>query len=149
MTDIDKMAVDLAKQELSKAMPPKLRYRLKRWLMSLSGKGNVSQMNRTHIRDTVKNEITSAVLKSMGVESLGKNEVMASTYSDGAIKFDFGSEVPEKVKAAAMLWAKKRGLNPIESSLAKSVATASSVLFAPATRDANPVCVDQNRWSIQ
>lgn len=149
MTDINKMAIDLAKQELSKSMPPKLRYKFRRWLMSLKGDTGVKQMNRTHIRETIKTEMTAKLLQAMDVESLGKNEIMASTYSDGAIKLDFGSDVPEKVKAAAMVWAKKRGLSPIESSLAKSISTTSSVMFVPATRAQNSVCTNKTKWSFE
>jgi hypothetical protein len=116
--------------------------------MSLKGDTGVKQMNRTHIRETIKSEMKSKILQATDVESLGKNEIMASSFSDGSIKLDFGSEVPEKVKAAAMVWAKKRGLSPVESSLAKSISTTSSVMFVLENRAKDSVCTNKTKWSV-
>jgi hypothetical protein len=74
--------------------------------------------------------------RASALESLLKNEVMVAAFDDGDLRFDFGAKVPEKIKKAAIEWAKKRGLRPVEASLAKSVGGPSYIYFS--TADRNP-----------
>jgi len=149
--DIDILAVELAKssmEDLKKGLPPKLRYKFMKWLKSMKPNSPDKQMDRRQVVETAKKEITDRILEAMARKSLAKNEVMASAYNDGAIKFDFGSGVPEKIKKAALTWAKKRGLNAVEASLAKSETNSTSVLFIG--KETNPIrsCMKRHKWTI-
>lgn len=147
MKDINEMAKALAGQDLNKAMPPLLRYKFTKWLKSLSG-GPDKQMDRRRIVQTAKSELCDKVLEHMSVKSLAKNEIMASTFTDGAIKFDFGSEVPEPIKKAAMAWAQKRGLKAVEASLAKSKDAVETVMFASSTNSSR-TCSNRVKWAVE
>lgn len=120
MNDLDKMALELSKSFRSVALPPKLRYKVKKWLKSISAQAPDKQMDRRRVMQTAKSELTEALLRHINVKPLAKNELMASKYDNGAIRFDFGAEVPDNIKRAAMSWAKKRGLNPVEASMQKN-----------------------------
>lgn len=145
MKNIDEMSIEMMNNgNLNKAMPPKLRYKFQKWLKSLTG-GPDKQMDRRHIAHTIKTEICDKVLEHMSIKTLAKNEIMASTFNDGAVKFDFGSEVPEPIKKAAMAWAQKRGLKAVEASLAKSKDAIETVLFANNTNSAR-TCSSRVKW---
>lgn len=154
--DIDTLAEELIKASAfsssgSGGLPPKLRYKLKKWLKSLrSAETGVKQNDQRHLMQVVKNEIIAAVKDKVETDELAKNEVMASAFNDGSVKMDFGSDVPEEIKKAALKWAKDRGLRPTEASLAKNLQSATSVLFGrnnktPAT---SLVCEKRRKWVV-
>jgi len=120
MDQIDELAIELAKSFKTVKLPPKLKYKVSKWLKSVSGNMPDKQADRRRLMETAKNELVNGILSRMDAQPLAKNEVMASQYDNGAIRFDFGSEVPSEIKKAAMRWAKKRGLSPIEAQLQKS-----------------------------
>ncbi|MGH7240990.1 MAG: hypothetical protein ACREGB_01700 [Candidatus Saccharimonadales bacterium] len=118
--NIDQAAVELvnemSKDSLTKGLPPKLLYRFRRWL-------------RTHAASLAPNPAAVAQVKKALVDNyreleatktLQKNEMLASFYDSGAVKLDFGPGVPDKMKKAAIDWAKRKGLKPVEASLNKS-----------------------------
>jgi hypothetical protein len=146
MKNIDDLSVELTKligqEHLYKALPPKLLYRLRAWKKKLKP---------SPVSDVKKFEkiIKNIVEQHMSMKSLKKNEMMASFMDNGTIKMEFGAEVPEKVKKAAVQWAKKRGLNAVEASLNKSAASPSYILYAPSKQ--NPgigLCTRRSKWQF-
>lgn len=127
--EIDQMTFDLIKtmsenqKSIKKALPPKLQYRVRAWLRSLGIRGVP--------RAKAKQFITQKFEEEVAVRSLAKNETMASFYEDKVVKFDFGAEVPDRVKKAALSWAKKRGLKAVEASLSKSTSSSGQLVVAP------------------
>lgn len=129
MKEIDKLTLDLVQDqievaELAKAIPPKLRYALRRWVEKYSA-------TKPKAMPKVKEMLTAKFEEKRDLETLAKSDVMVSTFDNGGIRMDFGSAVPEKIKKAALEWAKKRGLRAIEESMAKSSdgANTTSVIF--------------------
>ena len=88
--------------------------------------------------ELAKKEIIEAILNRYEIDILQKNEVAAYEYDNGLIHLDFGEEVPEDVKQAAIRWAKKRKLNIVEASLRKSISSRSSIVFASTTQYSTP-----------
>jgi hypothetical protein len=144
--DIDQMTFDLIKTMsenqagINKALPPKLKYRIRHWLRGLVGRGVSEQRAKQFIAQKFEEEVA--------VRNLAKNETLASFYEDQVVKFDFGSEVSAEAKKKAIAWAKKRGLRPVEASLAKSSASSSQVVVAPANAKMDPlaICVRRIRF---
>ena len=120
MNELDQLAIELTKGFKTVSLPPKLRYKVSKWLKSVSGQTPDKQADRRRLMETAKSELVSGLLAHLGGKPLCKNEVMASQYDNGSIRFDFGSDVPSNVKKAAMQWAKKRGLSPTEASMKKN-----------------------------
>lgn len=150
MKDIDTIAVEFAKAaDLSKGLPPKLKYKFMKWLRSMRPETGVKQMDRRRIVETAKNELSDRIMEHFERKKLAKNEVMASTFNDGAIKFDFGSEVPDHIKKAAFNWAKKRGLKAVEASLMKSVDAVETVFFTGDHPDALRTCAKRVKWIVE
>lgn len=126
--DIDEMSVELSKEmqmdPLEKTLPPKIRYRYYKWLKRFSG-------NNPHISQS---SIQAAVHKAMqdleSIKSLKKHQAAASFFDDGTVRLDFGAKVDEKVKKAALDWARRRGLKTIEESINKSADANSYKVFA-------------------
>lgn len=50
---------------------------------------------------------------------LQKNEFTVTSYNDDTIRFDFGRDVPLKLRKRAIRWAKQRGLRVVEVPLEK------------------------------
>lgn len=154
--DIDTLTEELIKASVfsssgSGGLPPKLRYKLKKWLKSLrSAETGVKQNDQRHLMQTVKSELISKIKESMEIEELAKNEVMASAFNDGSVKMDFGSDVPDEIKKAALKWAKDRGLKPTEASLAKNLQSATSVIFGrnDKTSTTSLVCEKRRKWVV-
>lgn len=125
--NIDQLTLEIASsvtgEILYKGMPPLVAARFRSWIRSLRGK-NSGMMS------AVQNAVVEKIESNVTIQSLQKNEVMASAYKDGVVRLDFGSDVPEKVKKAAISWAKKRGLKAIEMSLTKSDTSNSFMIFA-------------------
>ena len=131
MRDIDIYTIELAKSsELSKALPPKLKYKFMKWLKSMRPNFGDKQTDRRRMVETAKAELETKLLELYNKQSLKKNEIITSTYSDGSVLMDFGSEVPENIKKAAFDWAKKRGLKAKEASLVKNSNSPERVLFS-------------------
>ncbi len=146
MNDLDSLT-----QELTKAMfggsrlPPKLKYRIQKWLHTLNPQAK-PDLKRSEIVKMVKDTLIKSLNNYQPV-NLAKNEMLASTFADGAIRLDFGSGIPEKVKKAAIAWAKNKGLKPVEASLNKSIQSTSYITFSKGViKDA--VCTNQVRWSV-
>jgi len=153
--DINTLTEELIKASVFSAsgvgqLPPKLKYKLQKWLKSLRAETGVKQMDQRRRVETVKSELTAKVLEAMEIKELKKNEVMASAYSDGSVKMDFGSDVPSETKKAAMKWAKKRGLIPVEASLAKNVHSATTIFFGKDGKnpETSIVCEKRMKWEI-
>ena len=140
--DINQMSMELSKslgmESLEKALPPKLRYRFYKWLKGAASRG-VNQQ-------TLQGAVQKAVQDVLGAKQLAKNETMASFFDSGAIRFDFGSEVSDKTKKAALDWAKKRGLKTVEASLDKSADANSYVVYGQKNIPDEAVCLKQVKF---
>lgn len=116
--DIDEMSAELTKEmqmpSLEKAMPPKLRYRYYKWLNRLK------QANPKLSDASVSAAVSKAIKDLETIKSLKKHQAAASFFDDGTVRLDFGSKVNEKVKKAALDWARRRGLKTLEESVNKS-----------------------------
>jgi hypothetical protein len=125
---IDELSQDITKelsgQELKKALPPKIAYRIRKWLKQHGGQH--SKLSTKMIQQTLTQKMEEALL----LKELKKNEGMVSIFDNGEVKMDFGKEVDPKLKKAALEWVKKRGLKPIEASLNKSDSSFDSMSFA-------------------
>ena len=86
-----------------------------------------------------KARLKADIMNAFNVASLQKNELMATVFDSGAIKFDFGPDVPEEVKEAAMMWAKRRGLEATEASLNKSANSFNYVVFGAVSEASLPI----------
>jgi hypothetical protein len=106
---------DLVLETLEKGLPPKLLYRLK----ALARK-YLWNVPKKQVQQTMTTALARKMEEINNLKALKKNEVMASVYSNKTVRLDFGSGIPEEIKKKAMEWAKKKGLNVIEASLAKS-----------------------------
>lgn len=149
MKDIDQITVEMARSaDLSKALPPKVKYRFQQWLKRLNPKTPDIQSERRKVIDTAKSELADRINEMKARKNLAKNEAMVSAFDDGAIKFDFGSEVPDDIKKAAFTWAKKRGLQAVEASLVKSVDAVETVMFSG--ENSNPLrsCSKRVKWVL-
>lgn len=152
MSNIDDTTIKLMRaelqrietEELNKGMPPKLKYKFLKWLRSLNPDTTDKQQDRRHTVETVKNELISKVTEAIEHRNLQKNEVMMSAFSDGTIKFDFGSEIPDTIKKAAIQWAKKRGIPPYETGLNKS----DNLVFSKNSPKINSNCVKRVKWIV-
>jgi len=111
--------------------------RLQRLLAKLKPK-----MPHAEMKEMVQQKFEHA----MSIEKLAKSAAIASVYDNGDMRFDFGASVPERVKKAAIEWAKKRGLNPTEASLAKSENGSSYVKLASGNKNPAIKCVRRFSW---
>jgi hypothetical protein len=144
---IDDLSMELAKNFNYTKLPAKLRYRLRQWLRRVTPP--VQAQQRQQLKTTIKNEIIAQILDKDASSELKKNEMMASSYTDGTLKLDFGSEVPEPVKKAAMNWAKKRGLKVVELSLNKSENVGSTMILSDSqVKSSGKECVKRIRWAF-
>ena len=148
--DINQLAVEIAKattiEELTKAMPPRLAAKFRSWMRSLhpGNRANPSMMNR------IRRMMTQKMEELIRSKSLRKNEAMVSAYNNGMVRMDFGSEVSDDVKKAAMAWAKKRGLKAVEASLQKSENSSGYAIFAPEKeiQVAEVRCLESKKWTV-
>jgi|SRR5271166_6055944 len=132
---------ELAQEALVKMLPPKLLYRFRSWMRKMRPKGHLEAKKFEQIIMDKIDEIYS-------MKTLAKNEAQASFYDSGIVKMDFGPDVPEKVKDAAMKWAKRRGLMPVEATLNKTQGAANSVIYSSTkTHDTSGICIKRMRWS--
>lgn len=54
----------------------------------------------------------------------------AEFHENGMIKMEFDRNTPEHIRKAALKWAKKRGLKPVEAGLNKSANSIESYTFS-------------------
>ena len=126
------MDLDTASMELAKSvgnLPPKLRYRFKRFIQKLVHTHGDQAAGPERVEKMAK-EMTKMMQELMGTP-LAKNESRFSTYDNGCVRLDFGEDVPDRVKKAAMNWAKSRGLSAVEASLTKSLKGPEYVIMSP------------------
>lgn len=126
------MDIDSASMELAKSfggLPPKLRYRFRRFLQKLVN--NPSQHDREDPNRVQKmaDEMVKMITEEYGTP-LAKNEARFSAYENGSIRMDFGEDVPENIKKAAISWAKNHGLSAVEASMMKSTKNSEYVIMA-------------------
>jgi hypothetical protein len=134
--NIDELTVEIMEGEvgdsLDKAMSPRIANKLKYWFhkqgrrVRIWGQQNTGQM------------VAQKIEEAMALKELRKNQFMARVHSDGVVKMDFGSEIPQSIKKAAMDWAKRKGLKPVEASLAKADSSSSSVTYMPNSGQYSP-----------
>lgn len=84
-------------------------------------------------------ELTISLSKNMSnfmlKNKLSKSQANISFFENGAIQMDFGKSVPEKVKKAALEWAKRKGLKAVEATLAKGQNQPESYIFGKEIED--------------
>jgi hypothetical protein len=125
--------------ELEKALPPKLAYRFRRWLRRFH-QGILPSMRVSKVERIVLSAFEDYLYKSQ----LKKHDVLFSKYENGEVRFDFGSNVSEKIKKAAIAWAKKRGLKVVESSLQKSIYSTSYIILKSSNKISNNrICIER------
>lgn len=144
MKDKDKKNSLPTETDLIKGLPPRIASRLKYWFHR--------QGRRVHIwgGKNVGQLIAHKMEEAMALKELRKNQFMARVHSDGIVKLDFGAEVPQSIKKAAIDWAKRKGLKPIEANLSKSNSSISSVVYTKST-DSNETSQEllaQYIWEI-
>lgn len=131
---------EFAQEALTKMLPPKLLYRFRAWMRKMRPKTHLEAKKFEQIVMDKIDEIYS-------MKTLAKNEYQASFYDSGVVKMDFGPDVPEKVKEAAMKWAKRRGLQPVEASLTKTAGATATVTYAAGQMSSAGICVKRMRWT--
>lgn len=116
--NIDEMSAELTQEmqmsPLEKALPPKLRYRYYKWMKQLKGR------NPTLSQKTIDSAVQKAMDEMKQLKELKKHQASASFFDDGTVRLDFGPQVSDKVKKAALDWARRRGLKTLEESVNKS-----------------------------
>lgn len=142
--DIDTLSMELTKSFGSSKLPPKLKYKIQKWLKNLKHDDKDSDTEKSEIKEIIKQELVSA----LSTTTLAKNELMASAFSDGSIKLDFGSGIPAHIKKAAMKWATARGLKPVEASLDKTANKSSYVVLSKGKTESNTQCLNKVKWTI-
>lgn len=109
------------------------------------------------IREKMKQRLTPQQIAQQFVDkaeevlahkTLAKNEAMVSMYESGAVRLDFGAEVPEKIKKAALLWAERRGLKPVEASMSKSANGSPTYCVFNQEYDLADDCLKRFKWAI-
>lgn len=107
--------------EIKKALPPKLAYRFRRWML----------------------KFTNPQYTDIKLSEMKKHDVAISLYKKDIVRFDFGEDVSPDVKKMAVEWAKKKGLMSREASLAKSTKGQSYIVFAPKSVEIeNPILIE-------
>lgn len=123
----DQLAADL-----HKALPPRIEAKLRSWFRRQGARLRFKGVkDKTDWADQVASAITQKMEEALSVQSLQKNQMMARVHDNGVVKLDFGADVPDSIKKAAIGWAKRKGLKPIEASLAKSKNSTYSVTYHP------------------
>ncbi len=117
--DIDTASMDLAKS--FGGLPPKLKYRFRRFMQHLVHSSGPDSKAGPERVEKMAAEMVKMINEELHGSPLAKNEARFSTYENGSVRLDFGSDVPDNVKKAAISWAKNRGLTAIEASMAKSM----------------------------
>jgi hypothetical protein len=144
--DVDTLSTEITQElaisPLEKALPPKLRYRFYKWLRQYGGPRPIVKPAR------VQKAIESAFAQIEAIKELKKHEVMTSFYDSGHIRMDFGGDVSEKVKEAAIKWAKKRGLKTSEASVNKSAHAQSYIIFAQPSAQPKGVCSKFVKYTV-
>jgi hypothetical protein len=155
--DIDSLSMELVKAMTGKAgskghagvstLPPKLKSKFHAWMKHLmSTKINTLEPAKKH---EIYQEFRDLLVKRLTENApLAKNEIGVTTHKNGVVKMEFGADVPEDVKKAALSWAKRRGLSPVDMKLAKSQNSPASHMFASGLSTSPDAIIDQYRWSF-
>lgn len=127
--DIDSATIELAKS--FGGLPPKLRYRFRRFLQKLVSKPEAykNPEDRQQRIQKMADEMIKMIQEEYGTP-LAKNEFRCSTYDNGCVRLDFGEDVPDSIKKAAIDWAKSRGLSAVEASMMKSMKSSEYVIMS-------------------
>lgn len=124
--DIDSMSIEIAQSmqmsPIEKALPPKLRYQYYKWLKRY-------KTANPHVEQASIDSAVAKAMKDLPHLALSKHQAGASFFDDGTVRFDFGSQVNDKVKKAALDWARRRGLKTLEESVNKSADSNSYTVF--------------------
>lgn len=119
------VATSMAAEPIFKGLDPKIRFKLYKWLY----KDSAPEMKT--------NMLIQKMEELMSTQKLEKNESMFTFYNNGAVKMDFGPNVSDKVKKAAMDWAKRKGLNAVEIPLKKSANSPYTIIFGNKVENAS------------
>ena len=145
--NINDLTLDIMQAEvgegLEKALPPRIAYRLRHWFRQQGRRVKMFGPNK------VAAQVAQKMEEVLTLKELKKNQFMARVHDDGVVKMDFGSAVPDKVRQAAMSWAKRRGLKAVEASLAKTQNGPYSVTYlANASRSQESKLLAQYVWEV-
>jgi hypothetical protein len=126
-------------EDLRKALPPKVAYRLRHWFEYVGPRVRIGGRKKLKQRanQTTKSEAP-----------LRKNQIMAQIGADETIRMDFGADIPESIKKAAMTWAKRRGLKAVEASLQKSADSSSYIIFSKTDAPRQITVVETLVWEL-
>lgn len=137
-------------EDLHKALPPHLAAKMRAWFRQQGARLRFKGVkDKQAWGNQAVNAITQKMEEVMAVQSLRKNQMMARIHNDGCVKLDFGAEVPEPIRKAAIDWAKRKGLKPVEASLAKSKDAVYSVSYSVGnSQPAHRELLAQYVWEI-
>jgi hypothetical protein len=146
--DINDLTMDImmnaASQDLTKALPPRIAYRLRRWFQRQGRRVKIAGPQE------IAAQVAHKMEQAMAAKELRKNQFMTRVHDDGVVRMDFGSAVPEPVRKAAMEWAKRRGLKAMEASLVKQETAPFSITYTSGRQpSASQQLVAQYVWEIQ
>ena len=147
--DIDSLSVEISKslssEVITKSLSPKMAYKFRKWAQKSAPKFAENPQLISHAQQLIKRKVEELAVQ----KSLKKNEAVASFYDNGVVRMDFGSEIPEKIKKAAMNWAKKKGLKAVEASVAKSVSNPSYIIFSGTQQSNTGECLQRYKWEVE
>ena len=127
MKDINEVSVEILESLSKSNLTPNMRKQLMAYL------GKIRKRSPHLFNSANKKALLQHIIKKaeeiLSLEELKKHEAMVTLYKSGSFKFDFGEEVPDKIKKMAIDWAKKRGLLVSEESLNKSSNAKSTITF--------------------
>lgn len=136
---IDELSLELTNEmvfeSFEKGLPPKLAYRWRRWMQKIKSAAPALFHVKGPQPDLAMSEdfeklVNKKIQEIISIKELKKSDAIASFFDNGIIKMDFGPEVDPEIKKAAIKWAKKKGLNAVEASLAKSAQEFESIIFS-------------------
>lgn len=135
---IDELSAELTKEmvfeSFEKGLPPKLAYRWRKWMQKLRSAAPAlfHERGKQDLAMSEKFEklVNQKIKEIVSIKELKKNEGMASFFDNGIIKMDFGPEIDPEIKKAAIKWAKRKGLNAVEATLAKSADEIETIIFS-------------------
>lgn len=155
--DIDNLSMELLKAMTGKAgskghygtsqLPPKLKSKFQNWIKRAltSSASTLTPAKKNELYQTFKNNLID---KFNDYSPLNKNEMGLTTHKNGVVKMEFGVEVPEEVKKAAISWAKKRGMVAVDMKLSKNCDMSSSHVFTPGLSTSPDEEIEHYRWTF-
>ena len=146
--DINSLSLEISKtlseEVLAKSLPPKLAYRFRSWMKESEPRFAKNPQLYSEAQKLIQQKFEELAIQ----KALKKNEAVASFYNNGVVRMDFGSEIPEKIKKAAMNWAKKRGLKAVEASVQKSMSNPSYIIFSKSQQSSVGECTNRYKWEM-